>query len=332
MSGGHNFVLPTLASKERIDQPMSFFVLERCLRRLDLPVVGYSPFHLSLLEMAVAATITPSDRQPSVSDFVHLILDFLGGQGLRRETLIVTYSGGGMLGDSRIDPDLQGRDAWIRAGVPPAQVIVVGGRRNIIHTGGQLHPIYGRGPRPAGLAHEIFWPVSNQRSFFVELASVNLYTHIQRGQKVEPALNKALGVGFGLERLAAIKGGFDRIFDVDSLSALLGAIRNCASGLPSQAFDLYRSDYERIADRIRTICFILSEGQEPDASPRGKLLTDLLKGTAKMADLVGIDLYRAFQEVLSAIRSYYDDVYPHVWASRSRVLDAIGNWVSAKSE
>jgi alanyl-tRNA synthetase len=328
MSGGHSFVLPALSASGALDKPQSFYVLERCLRRLDLHMVGYSPHHLSLLEMAVAAKIASSENDLPLAQLPAMILDFLELQGITPQMLVITCCGGGMLGNIPVPPDENGRSAWINAGISEKRVLLIEGQRNIIYTDGLPHPVFGKGPRPAGLAYEIFWQASKDAASYMEIASVNLYTHLQQGKRVSRAENKALGVGFGMERLVAAKMGHGRIFDTPSLKQIIDQIRQCKGALQGKEVDLYHSDLVRLADRIRAVCFILADGQDLDKSPRGKILADILKGACKIAKLLNIDLMLTFEKGLEAIHQTIGDYYPHIYKTRSRILSILDAWLA----
>jgi alanyl-tRNA synthetase len=329
MSGGHNLVLPALKSADKLRDQISFFVLEHCLRRLDLPIVGYSPFHLSLLEMAVSAIIAPSGYPLPMAKLVQWIVEFLETQGVRRERLLVTCTGGGVLGDFHVDPDIDGHASWIKAGVPSDQVVLIPGERNLIFRSGDFHPTFGKGPRPAGIVHEIFYPIEGDSSY-VELASINLYTHIQTGKNVQLTQNRALGVGFGLERLAAVKNHHRRVFELDSLAACTMRISSRSNGMRPQVYELLRIEIERLADRIRAICFAVSEGQNPDKSPRGLILSDIIKGALKIASHLGTDLHTAAEAVLFVHNEYSGEEYPRVYSSGSYILSMLEHWNHAR--
>jgi alanyl-tRNA synthetase len=330
MSAGHQYVLPVLDSDDPLASLEMFFIVERCLRRLDLSIVGHSPYHLSLVEMAVAARLEAATGDPSLTPLVQGVLEFLDAIGLHRKSLVITCCGGGQLGSRHVNPDEHGREVWIRAGIPPSRILMIPGRRNLVYSAGQPHPVFGKGPRPAGLAYEIFWPIGGDDEGLVEIASINLYTYLQRGRDVHPTINRAIGVGFGLERLETACNGFRRVFETDGLSQLVGSINGITDSSNRLTLTLYRNECERLADRMRSIAFVIADGQRLDESPRARILSDLLAGALRITEFLGINFRRVLDRCLDVLESQYASVYPQLKNNRSTILEVCTGWLTSK--
>ena len=280
MSAGHRQAVPALLNRERLPSQSRLCVVERCIRRLDQGIVGYSPSHLTFFEMAAAIRLEPATGKEDFEEFARSFCAFCDTLGLSRQRLVVTCSAGGRVFGEMIPPDHTGCNVWIRQGLVPARVLMMSGRRNLVYTIGEN--------RPAGVGHEIFYPIGDSDGTLMEIASINLYSFILANGRLERTTNRAVGLGIGVERLAVAAWRLRSVFQLPSLSSLLDHITKNHGGELERT--LYWPYFAQLADRIRALVFAIADGQQLDGSPRGRTLSSFLKTVTNLSVLLGLEI------------------------------------------
>ena len=99
--------------------------------------------------------------------------------------------------------------------------------------------------------------------------------------------NKNIDTGMGLERLATVMQDVDSIFDVDTIKAIRDKICEFAGVSYGEE---YKTDVSIrvIADHIRSVTFMVSDGITPSNEGRGYVLRRLLRRAARHGRLLGI--------------------------------------------
>ncbi len=139
----------------------------------------------------------------------------------------------------------------------------------------------------------------------------------QKDGKLNPLPKPSIDTGMGLERLSAVMQGKHNNFDTDLFSHIIDAI--CThSGRSYNTDRLTDIAIRVIADHIRSITFLLSEGCVPSNEGRGYVLRRIIRRASRYAKSLDISepvLYRlsdAVAETMSAI-------YPELNEEKSRV-------------
>lgn len=131
-----------------------------------------------------------------------------------------------------------------------------------------------------------------------------------------PLPKPSIDTGMGLERISAVLQRKKSNFDTDIFQPIISSIQ-AFSGIP------YGKDPQRdisikvIADHIRSIAFLLSEGLIPSNEGRGYVLRRITRRAARHAKLLGISgpfLHRLIDSVSDAMGS----VYPELVLERER--------------
>lgn len=121
----------------------------------------------------------------------------------------------------------------------------------------------------------------------------------------------SIDTGMGLERLAAITQGKLTNFESDLFLPIIEAISNLSgisynSRLKTQDFSL-----KVIADHMRAITFLLSEGVLPSNEGRGYVLRRIIRRAARHGRLLGIEgpfLYRLVDSVVNIMGQAYPEL------------------------
>ncbi len=139
----------------------------------------------------------------------------------------------------------------------------------------------------------------------------------QKNGELIPLPKPSIDTGMGLERLSAVLQGKYNNFDSDLFSPIISAI--CTySGKAYNADRLTDIAIRVIADHIRSITFLLSEGCVPSNEGRGYVLRRIIRRASRYAKSLGISepvLYR-FSD---AVADTMGDIYPELNEGRTRV-------------
>ncbi len=136
-----------------------------------------------------------------------------------------------------------------------------------------------------------------------------------------PLPKPSIDTGMGLERISAVLQQKKTNFDTDIFTPIISAIQ-VLSGIR------YREDTQKdisikvIADHIRALAFLLSEGLMPSNEGRGYVLRRITRRASRHARLLGIDgpiLYRLIDAVADAM----GDTYPELVHERERAAKVL---------
>lgn len=134
---------------------------------------------------------------------------------------------------------------------------------------------------------------------------------------LNPLPKPSIDTGMGLERLSAVMQGKHNNFDTDIFSEIISAICSFAKktyGADSRADTAIRV----IADHIRSISFLLSEGLVPSNEGRGYVLRRIIRRASRYSKSLDIDepvLYKLCDSVAVSM----GHVYPELIEEKPRV-------------
>lgn len=118
----------------------------------------------------------------------------------------------------------------------------------------------------------------------------NVFTQFEsdgKGNYVELE-QKNIDTGMGLERLASVVQDVDSIFDVDTIQAVIRKVCELA-GTEYKTDSAKDVSIRLIADHVRSVTFMISDGIMPSNEGRGYVLRRLLRRAARHGRLLGID-------------------------------------------
>ena len=134
---------------------------------------------------------------------------------------------------------------------------------------------------------------------------------------LNPLPKPSIDTGMGLERLAAVIQGKHNNFDTDIFSDIISAI--CSFAKKTYGADRRTDTAIRvIADHIRSITFLLSEGLVPSNEGRGYVLRRIIRRASRYSKSLDIDepvLYKLCDSVAGSM----GHVYPELIEEKSRV-------------
>ena len=131
-----------------------------------------------------------------------------------------------------------------------------------------------------------------------------------------PLPKPSIDTGMGLERITAILQSKKTNFDTDIFAPIISAIETF-SGVRYGRNIQSDISIKVIADHIRAIVFLLSEGLMPSNEGRGYVLRRIMRRASRHAKLLGVEggfLYRLVDSVADAM----GDIYPELLHERER--------------
>ena len=309
LSAGHQYVVPVLGSKERV-YPQKIVINEPCFRRIDLQKIGYSPFHLLLFEMGVVALIGFSqDIREWVEEVLRFTIKWLNEQSLDCSKLIFTICQQANVLGKKFGADKVSYNALKKLGCSEENIVWTSGRRNFIYSQGEN--------RPAGYSIEIFY---RSDEYFVEVASLNIYTHMFKGNSLTRTVNVAVGGGFGFERITYVKNSYRNVFQIDIFSGFMNLVRKY---FLENEFLLIQPRLFRIGEILKALVFIISDGQLPDRSGRGKILKRLAKSMFSEIQYLGLPAEEIVERGICEFGKVYRERYPQILEKYGLIKDVI---------
>ena len=297
LSAGHQYVLPVITTNAVYAPPEKIAVIEPCFRRIDLGKVGYSPGHLLLFEMGVFGTMGyPGSPDFSFIEMMRIFLNWFEEIGLRKSELLFTVSKGARILDIDFPADEETFKVLIKLGLVSANIIKTKGRRNFIYSKGEN--------RPAGYSIEIFYPRSGN---YIEVGSVNIYTHLYKKGRLVQTNNQALGGGVGFERLCFVVNNLNSVFEIPMYSPFTSFIRGCY--FKETEFEMILPRVYLIAELIKSLCFLIAEGQRCNRTRRGRIMKSLVNKLFSEVDYLDINREEVIGNGVVTFAEYYEKRY-----------------------
>ena len=124
---------------------------------------------------------------------------------------------------------------------------------------------------------------------------------------------QSVDTGMGLERTAAVLGGFKSVYDTDAFKPIIEKIEEMSGGDLKYGLDETKDTATRIiADHIRTASFCIADGVLPGNSGRGYVLRRLIRrAVLKGQRALGFDqpfFHEVFEGVVYAMGDHYSEL------------------------
>jgi alanyl-tRNA synthetase len=116
----------------------------------------------------------------------------------------------------------------------------------------------------------------------------------------------------GLERTAAVLGGYKSVYDTDAFQPIIRKIESISGSYRYGSDDALDTATRIIADHIRTACFCIADGVLPGNSGRGYVLRRLIRrAVLKGQRVLGFDqpfFHRVYEGVVEAMGNHYTEL------------------------
>ncbi len=179
--------------------------------------------------------------------------------------------------------------------------------------------------KPQGF-EDNFWSLGTENSpggptveFYIdeiEIWNCVFNEYVFRNGKYEPAENKGVDTGMGLERLATIMQGKDNVYETDLFTPIIKKIELLAtkSGVVANV--------RIIADHIKASVFIIADGVVPSNVGRGYVLRRLIRRAVRYGKLLGIVFFTS--KIAESVIEIYKDVYPEIKKNKEKIFGELG--------
>ena len=143
------------------------------------------------------------------------------------------------------------------------------------------------------------------------------FEQLKNGQKI-PLKKKSIDTGMGLERIAAVMQGVDDNYKIDLFKDLIREIKD----ISKTDFDDAYPSYKVIADHIRSVSFLISDGVVPSNEGRGYVLRRILRRAMRHGNLINIKKPFLF-ELSDTLIDTMKNAYPELEKARNLVKTTI---------
>ncbi len=143
------------------------------------------------------------------------------------------------------------------------------------------------------------------------------FEQLKNGDKI-PLKKKSIDTGMGLERIAAVMQGVDDNYKIDLFKDIIHDIKE----ISRTNFDDVYPSYKVIADHIRSVSFLISDGVVPSNEGRGYVLRRILRRAMRHGNLIGIKkpfLYELSNTLVETMK----EAYPELIKARELVKNTI---------
>lgn len=136
-----------------------------------------------------------------------------------------------------------------------------------------------------------------------------------------PLPKPSIDTGLGLERLAAVVQGVRSNFETDLFQPIIKQIAVLA-GVPYHKDEQADISYQVIADHLRSMTFLISDGVLPSNEGRGYVLRRIIRRAIRYGKLIGINtsfLYKLIGTIVDEMRQ----AYPELVDSREHIAKVV---------
>ena len=287
--------------------------VQKCLRaggkHNDLENVGYTRRHHTFFEMLGNFSFGDYFKDEAIRFGWEFLTETVG---LAKDRLWVTI----------FREDDEADQLWKKIGVTPSRIVRCGEKDNfwqMADTGpcgpcSEIH--FDQGPsvpgddRPNGEGDRV-----------IEIWNL-VFMQFNRDADgaLHPLPKPSIDTGMGLERLAAVAQGVHSNYDSDLFTPLLAAIAKRAGAQYGQKDQADRS-IRVIADHLRAVTFLMTDGVLPSNEGRGYVLRRILRRAARHGRLLGI-VEPFLHELSAAVVEQMGDAYPEVRMAAGTVSEA----------
>src|SRR4026208_2437972 len=287
--------------------------VQKCLRQggkyNDLENVGYTRRHHTFFEMLGNFSFGDYFKE----DAIRFGWEFLTQTvGLAQDRMWVTI----------FRDDDEADQLWKKVGVPVSRIVRCSEKDNFWQMGdtgpcgpcSELH--FDQGPavpgddRPNGEGDRV-----------IEIWNL-VFMQFNRDASgaLHPLPKPSIDTGMGLERLAAVSQGVYSNYDSDLVTPLLAAIGKRAGTDYGKSEPVDRS-MRVVADHLRAITFMMTDGILPSNEGRGYVLRRILRRAARHGRLLGV-VEPFLYELTAAVVQIMGGAYPEVRTAAGPVAEA----------
>jgi alanyl-tRNA synthetase len=277
--------------------------VQKCLRaggkHNDLENVGYTRRHHTFFEMLGNFSFGDYFKEDAIKFGWEFLTQTVG---LAKDRMWVTI----------FRDDDEADQLWKKIGVPASRIVRCGEKDNFWQMGdtgpcgpcSELH--FDQGPSVPGDDQP-----NGEGDRVIEIWNlVFMQYNRDAAGTLHPLPKPSIDTGMGLERLAAVAQGVYSNYDSDAFTPLLSAVATRA-GVRYGEQDTTDRSMRVVADHLRAITFLMTDGVLPSNEGRGYVLRRILRRAARHGRLLGIVepfLYDLTAVVVNQMARVYSEV------------------------
>lgn len=320
-------MVPFKAYFEGAETPPSprIATIQKCLRTTDLEVVGKTARHCTFFEMLGNFSFGDYFKEEAIEWAWEFSVDWLK---LDPKKIHITV----------YEDDDEAIQIWNKkAGVPLERITRLGKDTNWWGPAGDSGPcgpcseLYlDRGAHickgPTGCGDPDTCKPGSDCDRYLEYWNLvfNQYNQDTRGQ-LHPLPRTGIDTGAGLERIVALLGNTDTVYETDELVRIRTKVQELikeSTGKMPEINDTTLAAFRVLTDHARSSTFALSDGILPDNTGRGYVVRRIIRRALLFAHHLGVNepiLHRLHPEVVSI----YGSFYPELVAEQKKVHDIL---------
>lgn len=269
----------------------------------DLENVGYTPRHHTFFEMLGNFSFGDYFKREAIEFAWEYVTQVLG---IPQDRLLVSI----------FEEDEEAFKIWNEViGLPPEKIKRMGYKDNFWSMGDT---------GPCGPCSEIYFDKgekwgnpefgSDEDNRYLEIWNL-VFMQYNRDENgvLHPLPNPSIDTGMGLERIASVMQGVDSNFETD----LFKPIINFCEDVSSKEYGKNEKDdvaMRVIADHLRAMTFLISDGVLPSNEGRGYVLRRIIRRALRYGKHLGLDkpfLYEGVDVVIDKMKNAYPELLPN---------------------
>jgi alanyl-tRNA synthetase len=276
---------------------------QKCLRTNDIEEVGDNT-HLTFFEMLGNWSLGDYFKEDAIK-WSYEFLTSEEGLGLDKNRLYFTV----FAGNESVPRDEESADIWKSIGIPESRIYYFDSKDNWWSAGAdspagpstEMH--YDMTGSLGDLSHDEFVKASDEQSI-VEIWNDVFMTYRQEGGEVVGELSqKNVDTGAGFERVTVAVQGKSNVYETTIFVPALSYIKENSA-------DFNEKDARIVADHMRSILFLVSDGVFPSNTDRGYVLRRLMRRMILSARKINFS--GSFDDLIEMFENQYIYVYENL--------------------
>jgi alanyl-tRNA synthetase len=289
--------------------------VQRCIRTQDIEEVGDS-YHHTFFEMLGNWSLGDYWKKEAIEFSFEFLTKVLK---IPKERLAFSC----FKGDKEVTKDNETYEIWKELGISEERIVFLGRKENWWGPAGTTGPC---GPD----TEMFYWKLNDKpapKKFdpkddnWVEIWNDVLMEYHKDKKSYNPAIQKNIDTGMGVERTVSILNGLEDNYLSDSFLPLIKKIEKISKKKYNDSKDIMKS-MRVIADHVKASVFIIGDGIVPGNSEQGYVLRRLIRRALRYGRNIGLTEF--IKEVAEPVFKIYED-YKHLGKNKNKIISELEN-------
>ena len=277
--------------------------IQKCVRTGDIDEVGDNS-HLTFFEMMGNWSLGDYFKKEKVA-WSYEFLTNPKYLGLDKDRIAVTA----FAGDNVAPRDTEVAQYWMQVGIPENRIFFLPKSENWWQLA--------TGTGPCGPDSEMFYDTGKEPCSaacnpscdcgkYVEIGNDVYMQYVihQKDGEAEPAKQRNVDTGMGLERLLCFVNGYQTVYDSELFAPAIQIVGEDCGKEYKENLKAFRV----LVEHTRAATIILSDGVLPSATGQGYVLRRLIRRAVRMANQLGCTR-NVFERLIQFYRDFFDGIY-----------------------